>query len=327
MWLQHVIIKPMVSTVSSFPQLEQPLPVTLGYLGPMGSHSHQACYSLLKRVPFTAALELVPYPTLSELMEAVAKGHVAMALLPYENALEGSVVEVIETLSLRKKPLWVHAELLYPVMHCLIQHTSALKPEVSSKVHTLLSHPQALAQCREAILKTYGASVICKATESTSEAVRQLALMENPEGVAAIGTRSAAALYGLSVVKPQFSDCDNNLTRFFLISNAIERPAVCGSLEALSSLVKTSLCVSLPEYSGALVDFLSLFKAAGVNLSKVESRPTRKHYGDYYFYIDMEGDLHQVQEGKLLKSLTAFAHFLYSQGAYVCLGLTSEVVS
>lgn len=309
---------------------------TLGFLGPEGSHSHQAVLGLLeggleKNNPNPLAqLALKPYPTLIALLRAVEEGAVASALLPYENALEGSVVEVLEALGKAEQRLYVLAELLHPVVHCLIQ-----PPGASGPVHTVLSHPQALAQCRQTLEGLFGPNLIYRATASTSEAVEQvsdyyqtlqasqpsLTAANTISGMAAIGTQTAAQHYNLQVSHHQISDLPDNLTRFFWVGH---QPGLGQSLlpqQPLQALpLKTSLCLGLPEYAGVLMDCLHIFKTYGVNLTKLESRPSRKKYGEYMFYLDAEGDITQVADGAFLQELKAFTTFLSYQGPYVCLG-------
>lgn len=288
--------------------------LSLGYLGPQGSHSHQTAHSLLDYLFPTYPVELIPAGSLAVLMEQAEAGAVDLALLPYENALEGSVVEVLETLGLNKRTLYTHAELLHPIVHCLIQADATTTPT------TILSHPQALSQCRDTLKALYGPDLGTIATTSTSEAVKQVAAKRDEPGLAAIGTAMAAALNGLQVTSRQISDASDNLTRFFLVSGQEAWQTHWPPLTQRTPVLKTSACIGLPEYPGVLMECLGLFKRYEVNLSKLESRPTRRHYGDYYFFMDIEGDVTSLANGELLKELQAFSTFCYIQGPYVGLG-------
>jgi prephenate dehydratase len=286
-----------------------------GYLGPSGSQSHQATLAFLKRFEPQVPFELRAVSTLSQLMEETEQGILHYSLLPYENALEGSVLEVLETLGQQKRTLNILGECYFPILHCLIQK------DLTTPVERVYSHPQALGQCRQTLLKRFGPNLQLISTDSTSQAVHQLASDPNPAGKAAIGTSMAAARQGLSVTATDISDAQDNLTRFVLVSN--DKAAMFPSrpsLKASSALLKTAVCVHLKEYPGALMDFLSLFKEAGINLSKLESRPSRKRYGDYYFYLDAEADLKPLRDGGFLRELSEASLFLHAIGPYWALG-------
>ena len=286
----------------------------LGFLGPPGSHSNQAVLKAQDLFHWSFPIEVSPYPTLASVMQGAESGEVSAAILPYENSLEGSVLEVLETLGRQKRALWVHAELLQPITHCLIQ-----KAPVTEQIHTVYSHPQALAQCRDTLQRLFGTRLTMTATSSTSEAVRLIKESPNPEGIAAVGTRMAAKLYGLQVSVPQLNDHPDNLTRFFLVSNQPECPLPLPALQE-SSYFKTSVCVGLPEYPGVLMDCLKIFKDHQVNLTKLESRPSRKRFGQYYFYLDAEGDITKIADGRFYQELQATSTYLNVKGPYLCLG-------
>ncbi|MDX2084526.1 MAG: prephenate dehydratase domain-containing protein [Candidatus Melainabacteria bacterium] len=296
------------------------LPQQLGYLGPEGSHSYQSAVRLQafwqahSLAGGVEALTLTPFRSMTELMRAAQEDTGLLALLPYENALEGSLIEVLEGLGLQKYALFPIAEVLSAVAHALIA------PE-DVPIHTVISHPMALAQCREQLLARYGSNLRYETVTSTSEAVRKVReLLDNGQtGWAALGTAAAAALHQLPLRELDLSDAPNNVTRFFLVSSQAH------PLDWAASLLehfpeKTSLCVSLPEYPGVLVDFLLIIKSYGVNLTKLESRPSRKRYGEYFFYMDAEGDLAPVDNGRLLKTLRQKATYTHVLGPYACLG-------
>lgn len=295
----------------------------LGFLGPAGSHSHQASLGLLAQLGQQENTELKAYPTLADLMRAVEAGEVPLAALPYENALQGSVAEVLETLGMHRRQLYVKAEWFYTVHHCLVQQPRCDAQDMP--VHTVISHPQALGQCRDTLTRLFGTTLKTVASESTSGAVEQLAAMDDAAGYAAIGTKTAAKLHNLEVRLPELSDGAGNFTRFVLVTGAQGLPEGWQSLlEQASPFEKTSLCFGVPERPGALLAFLRPFEAAGINLSKLESRPTRRQYGDYYFFVDTEINLPALQAGNFLQELRACADFLYYQGPYRCLGLTDS---
>ena len=307
-----------LSSQSSLERSSRGPVIRVGYLGPLGSHSHQAALSLLRLFAWSVDIELVPFPSLRALMRATEAKDISLALLPYENALEGSVIEVLETLGDAQRSIRVWAEFLQPVAHCLIQK------QPGEQVTRVLSHPMASSQCRETLAGLFGDKLEIQATTSTSEAVRLLNEMEDATGVAAIANRVAADLFRLPVVKTDISDIPENITRFFLVSakgpwpESIAPPRTDG-------LIKSSLCIKLPEYPGVLMECLQIFRKHQVNLSKLESRPTRKKYGDYRFFIDCEADIFAASEGQLYEELKAFAIDIVCQGPYPSLGRPPQV--
>ena len=301
--------------------------VAIGYLGPPGSHTHQALLRFAQAGSLTAdiATKAVPsaqsFSTLGLVLQALRQEAITDALLPYENALEGSVAEVVEALGKAPAeghaPLRIQADILYPIRHALLQ-PAAYQHET---ITTVRSHPQALAQCRETLIECYGEGLQFEPVASTSLAAQQLGddVKAGQKALAhsvAIATETAADLYGLSVLSPQISDVAENVTRFVWISSQAKAPLVVPE----GSSAKTSLCVHLPEYPGVLMEFLSILQAFKVNLTRLESRPTRQRYGEYCFYLDAEGDLSQVAGGVCLEALRAFSKSLTMQGPYPHLG-------
>ncbi len=290
----------------------------LAYLGPKGSHSHEAALSLLASNITHEALKpyvLVPYPSLSRLIEAIHSEAVAFGLLPVENALEGSVIESINALgSPHPYPcaLKIVLEFSHPVVHCLIQ-----KGTEPRDITSVLSHPQALGQCQEQLKKAYGDSLNQEAAASTSDAVRRLESLD--PSWAALGTESAAKTYNMTVLRKDISDSPDNVTRFMLISsakNTLELP-----LKKASSLkTKTFLCMGLKDGPGVLVDMLLVLKAYGVNMTRIESRPNRQEVGSYRFFIDVENDLEQPEYERVKMYLEADTTYLKLIGPYKALG-------
>lgn len=291
-------------------------PITLGYLGPEGSHSHHASLCLQHALTWPQ-VRLEAYPSLGRLMEATEHQAVTYGLVPYENALEGSVIEVLETLGLQKRLLQPQLEFLVPVLHGLIQKSPG-------PIHTVVSHPQALGQCRETLIRLYGQDLLFEHAPSTSEAVKSLQADPAESGRAALGSRAAAERYGLQVIHPDVSDAPDNMTRFFLLSaSAQSTPPSPPGILSLDTPLKTTLCLGLQDRPGALVDVLLLFKQFSVNLTKIESRPSRKRFGEYLFHIDTEGDLGAPEKTEVLIALKSHTTYLHRLGPYASLGRLS----
>lgn len=288
---------------------------TLGFLGPPGSHSHQAALTAAQRLGFDSSqLALEPQPTLGLVLHLAETGALDWVVVPYENALQGSVQEVMEALGTGQRQLTIHAEFLQPVRHGLIQRRPG------TPVRKVLSHPQALAQCRQTLYTRFGEGILLEATPSTSDAVRQVAEAEHPDDWAAIANATAARLYGLPVVEDDLSDAPNNLTRFMIVSRHADWPAHWPALPGPPPQ-KCSLCFALPEFPGTLMKYLRLFYQFQVNLTKLESRPTRRQYGDYQFFVDCDTDLGTRAGGALLQELKRQSTFFHWQGPYRELGL------
>ena len=306
--------------------LQQPLPI--GYLGPAGSNSEQSLLQLAKRLGWQAsAYRLEPYPNLIALVDATEQGSVALAVMPYENALEGSVVEVLEALGQEESPLCVHAEYLYPIQHAFLQQPTG---GTTTPIQTVWSHPMALAQCKQKLRQQFGTGLRLEPMPSTSEAVARLAALspEEAQGIGVLANPVLAARYPkLTQSFLDLSDATDNLTRFLLVSNqpqwyAERLPLENPEAEASTPQWKTSISVSLHEYPGVLMEYLQVFHRYWMNLSRIESRPTRKRYGDYRFHIDVEGQVPAVAEGRLLMELQARSTYFNLQGPYRCLGRT-----
>jgi prephenate dehydratase len=293
--------------------------LTIGYLGPEGSNSHQAALSTLGFLNMsTDAVTFTPYATLSLLLEATAAGEHTLGIMPYENALEGAVVEVLEALGNPQNTLYTHAEFLQPIEHSLLVQSS----DSETKLHTIYSHAMALNQCKNSLRTKFGADVQLIPTASTAHAATRLKAMvaDEAKGVGVLATQVAANMNDLHTLDLDMSDALQNITRFFMVSNTSTWPA---HLPSLPNDVpdKTSMCVSLHEYPGVLTEYLQVFQRYWVNLTKIESRPTRQTYGDYHFFLDAEGDIRLPNEGRLLSELTARSRAFHMQGPYKCLGL------
>ncbi|MDQ4041716.1 MAG: prephenate dehydratase, partial [Actinomycetota bacterium] len=242
-----------------------------GYLGPAGTFSHEA----LMRA--AGDDELVPLPTLHETVLAVHAGTVDRALVPIENALEGSVNPTLDALAFETDDVEIVGELRYPVHHCLVgRERLALKD-----VRTVVSHPQATAQCARFLREALPQASVAAAS-STAEAVRQVA--EGLEPAVALGTGLAARLYGAVVLREHVEDDPANETRFVWIARR-------GAVEPDDApRWKTALVFWGAGSAGPgwLVRCLAEFASRDVNLVRIESRPRRQRLGEYMFFLDLE---------------------------------------
>lgn len=276
---------------------------TVAYLGPEASFTHVAASHLF------GTKGLVPQPTIPDCIEAVAEGHVAYAIVPLENALEGSVPMTIDYL-FHGSELFINAEISIPIeQHIMVNEKWK---DALEQLESVRSHPHALAQCHKYLQYHYRRTPLIQTT-STAAAAKYIS--ENPEHcIAAIGNSLAAEKYGLHIAEKNIHDFHFNHTRFVVLSLRKGQLEVHGH----SELPKTTFMVKLPEddRSGVLHQILSVFAWRKLNLSKIESRPMKTGLGNYFFIIDvLENEEHTMMKGAL-EELAALNVTVRSFGSY-----------
>jgi prephenate dehydratase len=242
------------------------------YLGPAGTHSEEAL-----RASAPADAEAIPYPTIYDAVIAVQEGAVDRAVVPIENALEGSVAVTLDTLTLEAGGVRIEAEVVQPIHHCVLA-----REEISlSTVERVVSHPQATAQCAR-FLREHLPNAEHVRAPSTADAVMTVCRSEDRS--VALGSILAAELYGCHIVATNVEDHPDNVTRFVWLApeDAVGRPG---------DDPKTSIVFwgGGDQSPGWLVDVLNEFSGRGVNLTRIESRPRRTGLGHYFFFVDLEG--------------------------------------
>ena len=241
--------------------LERPL--RIGYLGPGGSFSHTA--AMLK---FGQSVEYEPLTDINSIFEEVSKGHCDLGLAPVENTMGGGVIETLDALV--DSDVKVCAEVLMAIHHNLLANCS---PE---EIEVIYSKPEVFAQCRKWLSSTFkGAQTV--AVASTAKAAQMAA---NEPKAAAIGSAIAAELYGLKIIYENIEDIANNVTRFLVISKEDAKR---------TGEDKTAILFSTAHKAGALADMLEVFKKHEINLTNIESRPSKKRQWEYYFFMDFLG--------------------------------------
>jgi prephenate dehydratase len=259
--------------------------VRLGFLGPAGTFTEQA---LLTQADLAQA-DLVPIGSIPDVLAAAASGEVDAGFVAIENAIEGSVNVTLDTLAF-ETDLLIQREVVIAVHLCLLAKHGAVLDDIK----TVVSFPHATAQCR-GFLNQQLPGVQAQATNSTADAARSLA--ENGNGhTAAIGTAHAAEVYGLEVLASGIEDHPENSTRFVVVSSA--------GVPAPTGHDKTSIVVfQRADAPGSLLSILQEFAARAINLSKLESRPTKRGLGDYCFLIDLEGHIDDELVADALRNL------------------------
>ena len=271
----------------------------VAYLGPEGTVSHEA---LLAAPGPAAQAETVALDTIHDVVLAVQDGRVERALAPMENSLEGGVNATVDALAFAAPGVTIVGELVHAVHHCLL---SAPGAELAG-LHTVLSHPQPLAQCAASLRRLLPAARPV-AVASTATAVRRAAV---EPGIAAIGTRTAAARYGAAVLATDIEDQPDNATRFVWLAAAGTAP---DGAPTKSSVLFHGAGDDSP---GWLVRCLSEFAFRGVNLSRIESRPLRSVLGHYLFHLDLEGAPGDAAVDDAIAALATHCEEVRVLGAY-----------
>ncbi|QRG69422.1 prephenate dehydratase [Brevibacillus choshinensis] len=252
----------------------------LAFLGPRGTFSEEAARSL----PIEMPIDYVPYPSIIEVLNAVARDEVKYGIVPIENSIEGTVNSTLDWL-IHEVDLPILAELALPITQNLLVAKRGNSLPLSS-ITRVMSHPQAIAQSFH-FIREHLPQAIVENVNSTALAAQTVS--EHPdEAWAAIGTRLNADIYPLEVAQPHIQDFSNNYTRFVLVGQEpLPLPA--------SDREKTTILVTLPEdFPGALYQVLAAFAWRKINLSRIESRPTKKALGSYFFVIDIEQKMDDV---------------------------------
>jgi chorismate mutase/prephenate dehydratase len=278
--------------------LEKPL--VIAYLGPEASNTHAAA---LKK--FGASVDYHAMASVSDIFTAVEKGETDYAVIPIENSTEGSVREALD--SFVESDLKIVAQIYLEINHALIS-TSRLE-----EIERVYSKDQALAQCRHWLQRHLPHAQLVDAP-STSRAV-QMAKQE--AGSAAIAGELAAEHYGVPVVERNIQDKADNTTRIFVIGRKPSGP-VGGGKDITSLLV--SLGDEAASHSGALLKMLMPLAERGINLSKIESRPSKKRPWDYYFFLDVTGHHEDAEMKAAIAELRKFCPMVKWLGSYPSVG-------
>lgn len=253
----------------------------IAHLGPAGTFT-EAAIRASARTPQDA--ELIPLPTVHDSILAVQDGGADLALVPVENALEGAVNATLDALAFSAPAVEVVGEEILAVRHCLI----AREPRDLAEIEVVLSHPQGLAQCQHFLRREMPQARALPAA-STAEAVR--IVCEDEDGPwAAIGTELAAEIHGGQVLRAGIEDDPGNRTRFVWIATAGAPPALRDGDAARPQKTSILFGGDGDGRPGWLVRCLSEFAFRGVNLNKIESRPSRQRLGHYVFHVDLDGD-------------------------------------
>jgi chorismate mutase/prephenate dehydratase len=282
----RVVFREVMSACLS---LEEPLHIA--YMGPEGTFSQAAAHRL-----FGLAARYHEATTIDGVIDAVRAGACAAGVVPIENSTEGSVTVTAD--ALLDGDLVICQEIVLEVEQCLLSRATSL-----AHIERVYSHPQALAQCRAWLAKSLPNAQIVQ-TSSTSGAAIEA---HGDDRAAAIGSRLAGEIHGLSVVRERIQDRPENATRFVVIGKQDAKR---------TGRDKTSIAFSVKDGRGALRQVLTILEDAGVNLTRIESRPSRQKAWDYVFVADLEGHRDDPNVAQALRGVRAHCPMMKLLGSY-----------
>lgn len=292
--------------------------IKVGLLGPRGTFSEQAARQFIdrqladtvrRRASGNVVATMQPYRDIADLLFAADRGEVDIGVVPAENSIEGSVAVTLDML-VHDVNLVIVGEVVIPVRHHLLVKSGVALEDIRKVV----SHPQALAQCRR-YLQTHLPDAVLQPALSTAAAAQEVAASERGD-VAAIGTELSADLYGLSVAAANVQDVSDNATRFFVVTQRT-RQQWADVLTTPTGRDKTSIVFRFgQDRPGNLYGALGEFAARRINLSKLESRPAKRVLGDYMFFADIEGHIRDKLVVEALDALVRRCAYMKILGSY-----------
>ena len=261
----------------------------ISFLGPKGTFTHEAANMV--------GGELIPYCTIPAVMESVARNETTYGVVPIENSIEGPVGITLDSLA-HKFDLKIYKEIIIPINQNLIVNPGCKLEDIED----VYSHSQAISQCQEFISEN---KIQPHYAVSTANAAKSI-IGDNSK--AAIGNRKAAELYGLEILKANIQDTDNNETRFVVVSKDDHEP---------TGNDKTSIIFSIYEdRPGELYKILGIFQKKNINLTKIESRPSKQGLGKYLFFVDFYGHKDDDVIKNIIDEIDENTYFLKVLGSF-----------
>ncbi len=266
--------------------------VAVAYQGEPGAYTEEAAFRF-----FGKSTQGLPCETLDEVFEAVEVGKVPFSMVPVENSLEGSITRAYDLLL--DSPLMICGETELRISHCLI----ALEGANLDTLKYVYSHPQALGQCRSFFNHLNVELIPASDTAGSVKMIKEQERMDS----AAVASARSAEIYGMKIIAKEIEDNPHNFTRFFILTKEDSPP---------TGNDKTSIVFSLKHKPGTLYDCLREFATRKINLTKLESRPTRHQVWEYNFYMDFSGHREEKDISEALKALEEHAIFVKILGSY-----------
>lgn len=282
--------------------------LSIAHLGPQGTYAEVAALAYAQWLKQQQQpTQLRAYASIVRTLQATAQQETDLTVVPVENSIEGGVTVTLDTLW-QLDHLQIQQALVLPISHALISAAAQFE-----QIATVYSHPQALAQCQGWLADWLPQATLIP-TNSTAEALTHL---QAAPTAAAIASRRAASLYDLPVLAHPINDYTDNCTKFWVLGL---QPATSGS--------HTSLAFSLPANApGALLKPLQILAALKINLSRIESRPSKKTLGDYLFFLDLEADAAASRTQDAIAQLQTCTETLKVLGSYNTLAISGDLTS
>lgn len=265
--------------------------LTIAYFGPPATFTHLAA---IRR--FGSSLNYTPQKTIADVFTEVSKGSADYGVVPIENSTEGVVTHTLDVFV--DSELKVVSQIVLPIQQCLIGRGRL------SQIRRVYSHPQALAQCRSWVQNHLPRAEVIESSSTTRAA--QLAAARD-RTTAAIASSLAAERYNLSVIAYNIQDNPHNATRFLVLGR--QSPPATGH-------DRTSLMISVADKVGALHRAIAPFRRYRVNMTKIESRPSKRRAWEYYFFIDCDGHISEPRVAKAIAQLGEHCNFVKVLGSY-----------
>ncbi len=272
------------------------------FFGPKGSYTDTAKDNFVEKFNLDVAEE-IPQNAIISILHKLdeVQDEKTFAVIPIENSIEGVVRETLDNLTrLKDRNIKILAEIALPIEHCLIT-----RAERFGEIKTISSYTQGIAQCREYIEVNFSPDVTINTSGSTAQAVKDL--LHQDSSFAAIASQKAAEIYGFPVLAKGINDEKDNKTRFVLIGRG-ETPR--------TGQDKTSITFSTENTHGALCKVLNILNKYEINMSYIDSRPSKKFLGEYTFYIDIDGHVKDEKVAKALFELLPYTKLFRHLGSF-----------
>lgn len=269
---------------------------SMGFLGPQGTFSHEAAEVYKNKQG--RAYVFKEYSSIKDVLNGLKMGEIDEAIVPIENSLEGAVNVTLDVLAIEES-MFIVNELVIPINLNLV----ARKGTSTKDIGLIISHPQPLGQCRNYLNKSFP-NALQQEENSTTRAARKV--MEGDGSLAAIASQTAAEIYGLEILDRNIQDVENNRTRFVIVSR---------ELKEKTGDDKTSIVFSTDNKPGSLYRILDIFSLWDINMTRIESRPSKNALGQYIFFVDIDGHINDqdVYDAlTMIKRKTSFYKFLGS---------------
>ena len=263
----------------------------------------RGAYGEIAALRYFSEIKLLPLESFQDVFDAAENGKVEYIVVPVENSIEGSINEIYDLLLQTK--MNVVGEIYQRVRHCLIANRGA------KRIRYVHSHPQALAQCRVYLQNKRLKPVPAYDTAGAVKMIKEKKMTDS----AAVASERAAQLYDMEILDEGIEDRKNNYTRFFVLSQK-KKKSLRNDLHDADHIHKTSIIFSVRHVPGALFGILGEFAIRKINLTKIESRPTKETPWEYNFYVDFEGHLQSKAVHEALISITPKTSYIKVLGSY-----------